>query len=54
MRLLSESKQSNDGQVCIKDLVKLNLILWFDFKLDPIFTIATSLRKNYYLQSGQK
>ena len=29
--------------MCIRDLEKLNLILWFDFKLEPILTTTSRI-----------
>ena len=38
-----------------KDLDKLNLIWWFDFRLKPIFAFALATSKNItYFVSGEK
>ena len=33
------------GNVCIRDLDKLNLIWWFDIRLEPIFATAPAAPK---------
>ena len=41
--------------VCIRDLDNLNLIWWLDFRLKPIFAIASAALKNTtHFKRGQK
>ena len=41
--------------LCIKDLDNFNMLWWFDFRLEPIFTTAPATPTNVaHFESGQR